>query len=94
MAETTHSRSAAAGTASTWHAHEVRSESNYFFWMLILQGISWIVLGVFVILYPLSLFFIAAFSFLWMGVTTLLIAWRVRSIRDRVMNPEAHVRTG
>ena len=56
-----------------------RSLTNYLFWTLILQGVSFIVLGILIVLYPAILFVLVAAAFIWMGFTTILLAWRVRS---------------
>ena len=56
-----------------------RSLTNYLFWTLILHGLSFIVLGILIVLYPAILIVIVAASFIWIGFTTMLLAWRVRS---------------
>jgi hypothetical protein len=65
------------------HTHEPRNMTNYVFWLLLLQAISFILLGVLVLLYPALLFFLAAVQFLWMGFTTLLLAMRVRTYGEQ-----------
>lgn len=59
----------------------VHSTSTALFWMFLLQGASFLVLGVLIILYPEVLFALAAALCVWIGLTTLLIAWRVRKFR-------------
>lgn len=56
--------------------------AKYLFWLLILQGISFIILGFLVIFYPQILFILVAATFMWVGTTTLVIAWRVHQFRN------------
>jgi hypothetical protein len=60
----------------------IKEITNSFFWIVGLQGLSLIVLGALIIIYPAVLFLIVAAAFIWTGLTTLMLAWRVRQSRD------------
>ena len=51
---------------------------NYLFWTLILQGLVYLILGIGIFLYPALLFILVSVNFLWLGITTLILAWRIR----------------
>ncbi len=56
--------------------------ANYAFWILLLQAAAFIILGILVIVYPATLFFLVAVNFLWAGVSALLLALRVREFKE------------
>ena len=55
-----------------------RSIADNLFWIMLLQGVIFLLLGILVIMYPAVLFALAAASFIWAGVTVIVMAWRVR----------------
>jgi uncharacterized membrane protein HdeD (DUF308 family) len=62
--------------------NSLKEIANTLSWLFILQGISYIALGILVIIYPATLFAIVAATFIWTGLTTLMLAWRVRQSRE------------
>lgn len=56
----------------------LKETADYIFWLLALQGASWIILGFLVIIFPLALFALVFAAFVWTGIITLVIAMRVR----------------
>lgn len=51
---------------------------NYVFWLFIIQGISLILLGIVILIYPEILFLLVATAFIWAGITVLITARRIR----------------
>ncbi len=56
----------------------LRSATKALFWMFLLQGISFILLGVLIILYPEVLFALMSFLFVWIGLSIVTVAWKIR----------------
>ena len=77
MAQTTDTTSRAEVPPEE-ETERARDTGSYLFWLLLLQGLSFVLLGILVILYPAVLFVIVATTFLWIGFTTVLLAWRIR----------------
>ncbi len=61
--------------------HYVHTASNALFWIFLLQGISFVLLGILVLLYPEILFVLMSALFVWIGLTTFLMAWRIRKFK-------------
>jgi hypothetical protein len=69
----------------------VRSIANYLFWLLVLQGIWFLLIGWLILVYPATLVLLAAATFFWIGVSVLISAWRMRRWRSVPLKP-AHQR--
>lgn len=59
----------------------MRNLAKHLFWLLLLQGVSLIALGILVLMYPAVLFGLVAATFVWNGVMSMVIAWRVQRAR-------------
>ncbi len=66
----------------------IKDASSYVFWTLLLQSVSWVLMGILVILYPVTLFILVAATFIWIGLTTFLIAWRIRRHAQEMFESE------
>jgi uncharacterized membrane protein HdeD (DUF308 family) len=58
-----------------------RSVINYFYWLMLLQGLSFLLLGILVVMYPPAVIILVAINLLWNGITTIMLAWKVRKLR-------------
>lgn len=58
--------------------------ANYAFFILLLQALVFIALGILVVMYPLIIVILVATNFIWMGVTTFLLAWRIRQLKGDI----------
>lgn len=59
--------------------------SDYLFWLLLLQGLSSLLLGILVIFYPVVVFVLVAVEFIWSGITALVMAARVKRFGKEVV---------
>jgi ABC-type bacteriocin/lantibiotic exporter with double-glycine peptidase domain len=63
---------------------DLQSLSSHMFWTLLLQGIWFILFGVLIIAFPPLLFILAAASFFAVGLTLVIVAWRIRRLSQGV----------
>jgi uncharacterized membrane protein HdeD (DUF308 family) len=57
-----------------------RKVANHLSALFLLQGISFILLGILVLIYPPFLFALVAATFIWTGITTIILSGRVRRL--------------
>jgi uncharacterized membrane protein HdeD (DUF308 family) len=59
----------------------MKNLAKHLSWLLLLQGVSLLLLGILVLVYPAVLFALVAATFIWNGIMSLIIAWRVQRAR-------------
>lgn len=51
--------------------------TRHFFWTAVLQGLWFVLFGVLILLYPPALWIFASVTFVWIGVTILILAYKL-----------------
>jgi uncharacterized membrane protein HdeD (DUF308 family) len=59
----------------------MKNLAKHLSWLLFLQSASLLILGLAVLLYPAILFALVAATFIWNGIMSGVMAWRVRRAR-------------
>ncbi len=60
------------------HIDKTQEITNYLFWIFLLQGVTLVLLGFWILIDPAVLFILVSVTFIWNGITTFMLAWRVR----------------
>ncbi len=59
----------------------MRNLAKHMFWILLVQALVLVGLGLLVLAYPAILFVLVAATLIWNGAMMLVIAWRIRAAR-------------
>ncbi|HEX6462609.1 MAG TPA: hypothetical protein VFZ58_05095 [Candidatus Saccharimonadales bacterium] len=63
---------------------DVSQTLQQFYWTLLLQATIFILLGLLILFYPALLFILAAVAFVMVGLASLIFAWKVRALIDKL----------
>ena len=68
--------------------NEPKKLAGYLFWLLVIQGLIFVGFGILVLVYPPFLFLLVAATLLWLGISTMYLAFKWRAISKKYIPME------
>lgn len=63
---------------------ELKDVTNNLFWLFMLQGVSFIALGILVYHYPAIILGLVVAGFIWTGLSALVTGWKIKKFSKKI----------